>query len=106
MTDADLIRIEALLRNPPSNGMLAELGLELLAELRLARSPSPGRRRSTVDPIEHQAVVLGATLDAESLGDALASHAEHLAGVLASHERPTPPMGVAVEPHEKKKGKR
>ncbi len=38
MTDNDLSRIEATFRNPPSNGMLAELGLEVCAELRIARA--------------------------------------------------------------------
>jgi hypothetical protein len=100
MTDDRLNLIEALLRNPPSNGILAELGLELLEELRAMRATAP----VVVDTEK-----LPVLTTEPKFGFVEALHAtkfdEH---DLDPHDKPTPPMGVVIDdrPEPKKKGKR
>lgn len=78
MTDAELDHLEALFRNPPSMGVLAEHGLALIAHIREASRPV------VVD------VAKVDTLPLETSGVI----------VVDSHAAPTPPQ----HPRAKKKG--
>jgi hypothetical protein len=75
MTDAELGRIEALFLNPPSASGLAELGLELVAELKRLRLPAAP---APVAPVAHEASPV---------------HVEDHAAA----EKPTPPASPAAK---------
>jgi hypothetical protein len=86
MTDAELDRLEALFRNPPSASGLAEHGLRLIEALRLARAPA-------IVSFPAGEVVLPGPISA-------------VGNVILEGAKPAPPVSSAPTPPQRpKKGK-